>query len=96
MEHERKYDSIWDEEPQDLSYVIRGQRDTVRLSPLDTGLLAKSSEYTIVCLAFIVGIWILYGLGKMYANRRAKKKEVSAILDINSTYKDLVEREETL
>lgn len=69
---------------------------TSDLAPPKLNLMAKGSEYVVVCLSLIIGLWLLYGLGKMYARRRASKREVSAILNINATYKDLVEREETL
>lgn len=80
---------------EELKYADPEVRSEI-LTPPSTNLMAKGSELMVICLGLIVGIWLLYGLGKWYANRRAKKKEVSAILNINATYKDLVEREETL
>ena len=66
------------------------------MMPLDTSMMAKASEKLIVCLATIIGLWLLYWLGKAFFKRRASTKEVKNILNINQAYKDLVEREENL
>ncbi len=66
------------------------------LMPMDTNQFAKVTEYAIVALCSILALWLLYWVGKAYTRRRKSKKDVRQILSINNTYKELVEREETL
>ena len=66
------------------------------LMPMDTSQFAKVTEYALVALCSILGLWLLYWVGKAYTRRRQSKKDVRQILSISSAFKELVEREESL
>ena len=58
--------------------------------------MVQSSEYIIITLAVLVGIFIVYWLAKMVTRKFSGEKQLDNLESINAKYKDLVEREETL
>ena len=58
--------------------------------------MVQSSEYIIITLAALVGIFIVYWLAKMVTRKFSGEKQLDNLESINAKYKDLVEREETL
>ena len=98
VQRRNKDDILLDEDTQNL---FRGIPDypnarAGEIISLDTSMIAKASEYFIVSIASIVGLWLLYWLGKTFNKNRKSKREVKNILNINQTYKELVEREASL
>ena len=46
---------------------------TAILAPLDTGKMARASEYFIIVFATIIGLWLLYWIGRWIQKRRLSK-----------------------
>ena len=58
--------------------------------------MVQSSEYILITLAALVGIFIIYWLAKLITRTFRGEKQLNNLESINEKYKDLVEREETL
>ena len=69
--------------------------DPTQLLPPNISQMAKASETLLICLASIIGLWLLYWIGRAIQRRRGRSS-TKEIMKINQQYKDLVEREETL
>ena len=57
--------------------------------------MAKASEYLVLCLGSIIGLWLFYWICRAIG-RRLPSRGGNQIEDINLKYNELVEREKTL
>ena len=69
--------------------------DPIELLPPNISQMAKASETLLICFGSIIGLWLLYWIGRAIQRRR-NRSGTKEIMKINQQYKDLVEREETL